>query len=206
MEILRKKTVLFILVFFSFFAKSQSFTISQAAFSESYKLEYEKKYSDAIVALQKCYKEDNYEINLRLGWLSYNAKNYTNAEMYYDKASQLKPYSIEAKLGLAKVLSAASKINKLTSIYQSILKIDVQNYTSNYWLGVIYYNQKRYELAIKYFEKIVNLYPFDFDANHMMGWTCYFLGRNNDAKMLFQKALLNQPNNASCLEGLSLIK
>ena len=206
MEILRKTTVLFIVLFFSFFAKSQSFSISQPAFSESYKLEYEKKYSDAIVALQKCYKEDNYEINLRLGWLSYNAKNYTNAEMYYDKASQLKPYSIESKLGLAKVLSAASKINKLTNIYQSILKIDVQNYTSNYWLGVIYYNQKRYELAIKYFEKIVNLYPFDFDANHMMGWTCYFLGRNNDAKLLFQKALLNQPNNASCLEGLSLIK
>ena len=206
MEILKKTAFLSFIVFFSFFAKGQSFSNLQAAYSESYKLEYEKKYSEAVVALQKNYKEDNYEINLRLGWLSYNAKNYTNAEMYYDKATQLKPYSIEAKLGLAKILSASSKINKLTNVYQSILKIDVQNYTSNYWLGVIYYNQKRYELAIKYFEKIVNLYPFDFDANHMMGWTCYFLGRNNDAKMLFQKALLNQPNDASCLEGLSLIK
>ena len=52
----------------------------------------------------------------------------------------------------------------------------------------------------------MNLYPFDYDGNHMLGWCYLNLGRNNDAKVVFQKALLNRPTDASVLEGLSKIK
>ncbi|MFX4439369.1 tetratricopeptide repeat protein, partial [Acinetobacter baumannii] len=89
---------------------------------------------------------------------------------------------------------------------EDILKIDAQNVTANYWAGVMQYNRKKYEQAARHFEKVVNLYPFDYDSNHMLAWTYLNLGKNNDAKTLFNKALLIRPADSSSLEGLSKIK
>lgn len=178
----------------------------QKAFVDSYTQEYNKKYNDAIAALVKVYSEKSYETNLRLGWLNYINGNYPQAQSYYQKAITLKPYSIEAKLGMVKPLSVLESWDKVLQQYEEILKIDPQNANTNYWAGVIYYNRKKYETAAKYFEKGVNLYPFDYDSNHMLGWTYLNLGRTQDAKILFKKALLSHPGDASATDGLSKCK
>jgi len=206
MEILKKNLLALIFTGISFIVCAQNETTIQKAFNDSYSLEYQKKYTDAILPLNACNKENNYEINLRLGWLYYLNKNYSQSQASYQKAIDLKPYSIEAKFGIIKPFSALENWEKVLAQYNDILKIDPQNYTANYWAGVLYYNQKKYEVANKYFEKMVNLYPFDFDANHMFAWSCLNNGRTNDAKTLFQKALLIKPGNISCIEGLSKIK
>lgn len=205
METLKHKFTAIALACISLTAQAQTDAL-QKAFSESYTQEYNKKYSDAITTLTKVYQENSYETNLRLGWLQYSNKNYTASRSYYEKATNLKPYSIEAKLGLVKPLAALEAWDKVLQQYEAILKIDEQNYTANYWVGVTWYNRKKYEQAARYFERIVNLYPFDYDANHMLGWTYYFLGRTNDARLVFQKALLNRPDDASVKEGLGLLK
>jgi len=206
MEILKKHLLALVFTGISFIGFAQNETSIQKAFTDSYSLEYQKKYADAILPLITCYKENNYEINLRLGWLYYLNKNNSQSQAYYQKSIDLKPYSIEAKFGIIKPYSAIENWEKVLTQYNDILKIDPQNYTANYWVGVIYYNQKKYEVANKYFEKMVNLYPFDFDANHLFAWSCLNNGRTNDAKTLFQKALLIKPGNISCMEGLSKIK
>ena len=206
MEILKKSLIAVIVITQSFFAMAQNEAAMQNAFSESYTQEYNKKYTEAISVLSKFNIEGSYELNVRIGWLEYLNKNYTQSQINYQNAIALKPYSIEAKLGLAKDFAALENWNKLLQVYEDVLKIDPQNYSANYWAGVIYYNRKSYETASKLFEKIVNLYPFDYDANHMMAWTCLNGGRTNDAKTLFQKALLIKPGDASCLEGLKKIK
>jgi Flp pilus assembly protein TadD len=68
------------------------------------------------------------------------------------------------------------------------------------------YNRKQYEAASKHFEKVVNLYPFDYQNSVMLAWTYLRLGKNNEAKILFNKVLMVSPNDASALEGLALIK
>ena len=178
----------------------------QSVFSESYTLEYNKKFSEAIALLKKNYNEKSYELNLRLGWLCYSNKSYALAQDYYQHAVNLKPYSLEAKLGLVKPLAALELWDKVLNEYEAILKIDAQNYTANYWEGVLLYNRKKYEAASKLFEKLINLYPFDYDANHMLAWSYLNLGRKSDASTLFHKALLNRPSDASCLEGLGKLK
>jgi tetratricopeptide (TPR) repeat protein len=206
MEIIKRTLLMACFVLPTFFVAAQSQAELQKAFSDSYTQEYNKKYSEAINTLTKLYDANNYELNLRLGWLCYENKNYTQSQTYYQAAVKEKPYSIEARLGLVKPLSAFESWDKVQQLYNDILQIDAQNYTANYWLGVILYNQKKYEAAAKYFEKLVNLYPFDYDSNHMLGWTYLNLGRNNDAKIVFNKALLNRPADASSLQGLSKIK
>lgn len=206
MQILKNLSVVAILLVASFISNAQTDAALQKAFSESYTQEYYKKYPEAIAALSKVTDENSYELNLRLGWLYYNNKNYSQSAKNYQKAASLKPYSIEAKLGLVKPLAVLESWDAVMQQYEEILKIDPQNYTANYWAGNIYYNRKKYDAASKHFEKLVNLYPFDYDANHMLAWTYLNQGKNNDAKILFNVALLIKPADASCLAGLAKIK
>jgi len=206
MQILKQTFFMAVIAILSFTATAQNEAAQQKAFSDSYTQEYYKKYTEAIASINKINEDNNYETNLRLGWLYYLNKNYTQSDAHYQKAVSLKPYSVEAKLGLVKPLSVLENWDKVLVVYEEILKIDAQNYTANYWAGVINYNRKKYEASIKLFEKLVNLYPFDYDANHMLAWSYLNSGRNNDAKILFNKALLIKPSDASCLAGLGKTK
>ena len=125
---------------------------------------------------------------------------------YYQKAADLKKFSVEARLGYIKPATEAKKYDKVYEMYESILKIDPYNSAANYWVGVYYYGSKKYDIAAKYFELVVNMYPFDYDANHMLGWTYLNLGKNTEAKNLFNQALMNRPDDASATEGLGKSK
>ncbi|HLN52297.1 MAG TPA: tetratricopeptide repeat protein [Lentimicrobium sp.] len=176
------------------------------AFSESYTYEAKKDYSKAIESITNVYNADSYEINLRLGWLNYIAGKYKESLTYYQKAVKQMPVSIEAKLGYAYPAYALGNVNEVISVYKEILKLDPNNYYGNYRLGSIYYEKKDYLNSHKHFDKIINFYPFDYDAIIMSAWTYYHLGKLREAKVLFNKALLNKPDDSSALEGLKLIK
>lgn len=178
----------------------------QTAFYKSYEFEKSNNYSAAIKELNSIYKTDDYFANIRLGWLQYLSKNYTQSIRYYEKAISLKPYAIEAKFGLIKPLSATENWEKVKNQYNEILKIDPQNTIACYWLGVIYYNRKDFSGALKLFEKVVNLYPLDYDSVIMLAWTKLNLGKSAEAKVLFNHALTLRPNDSSSLEGLKQIK
>jgi tetratricopeptide (TPR) repeat protein len=206
METLKKIITGAALLFAGFFTNAQQESKWQAAFSESYTQEANKQYTAAINAIKAVYEEKSYELNLRLGWLTYLNKEYTTSQSYYQKSVTLRPYAIEAKFGLVQPLAALQLTDKTLQVYEDILKIDPQQTKANYWAGVIWYNRKKFENASRYFEKIVNLYPFDYDGNHMLAWTYLNMGRSNDAKILFGKALLAKPGDASCLEGLKQVR
>ena len=178
----------------------------QKAFKASYANEYKANYSGAIADLKKVYKADNYEINLRMGWLHYQVKQNAQSLEYYQKAMDLKKYSVEARLGYVKPANDLKKYDKVYEIYGEILKIDPYNSVANYWVGVSYYYAKKYDIAVKYLELVVNMYPFDYEANNMLGWTYLGLGRMADARIVFTQALYNRPGDATATEGLNKSK
>lgn len=185
---------------------SQSESLRQAAIYKSYEYERGNSYSAAINELKKTYQAEDYFLNVRLGWLNYLAKQYSESIKFYEKAIILKPYAIEAKFGKIKPLSAIEDWEKVKLQYLQILKIDPQNTVANYWLGVIYYNRKDYSSAVKLFEKVVNLYPLDYDSVVMLAWTKLNLGKLVEAKILFNQALILRPNDSAATSGLKLIK
>lgn len=176
------------------------------AFSKSYNYEARGNFSDAIAAMKAIYNENSYEINLRLGWLNYLSGAFTDGVAYYQKAINLKPYAIEPKFGFVLPASALGNMDQVMTQYNEILKIDPQNTLANYRVGMIYYGKQDWAKAENYFEKVVNLYPFDYDSNIMYAWTCYKLGKYREAQVLFNKSLMMRPNDTSAAEGLSLIK
>lgn len=208
MEILKKLTPFIIggLLLINLSTTAQDYTKIRQAFSDSYTQEYAGEYSKAIDILKKVYSDDSYEINLRLGWLNYMAGFFTESTVYYQKCMDMKPLSLEAKFGYVYPASAIGNWELVKKQYRDILKIDPQNTLANYRMGSIYYGNEDYTTALKYFEILINLYPFDYDGMLMYAWTSLKLGKLREAEVLFNRVLMNRPTDSSALEGLGLIK
>jgi len=203
MEILKRILLISLFIAGAFKVSAQTNAVLQKTFHNSYTDETNKNYVAAINDITPYYAESNYEINVRLGWLNYLNKNYNASQSYYLKAVNLKPGSIEAKFGYIKPLSFLQSWDKVLEQYNDIIKIDPQNTQANYWAGVIYYNRKQYDPAIKCFKIVITLYPFDYDGNHMLGWSSLMAGKKAEAATYFEKALIIKPDDASSLDGLS---
>jgi tetratricopeptide (TPR) repeat protein len=207
MELLRKSIgiCIFLLVVNAAFAQTNQAAL-EAAFSKSYVFEKNSDFSASMDALKKVYDESSYELNLRLGWLNYNAGLFDESVIFYGSAQKLKPYSEEARFGLILPLSALGKWNDVIKTYDEILAVSPNNTVALYRLGLVYYGRKDYKKANTLFNKVVDLYPFGYDGLLMLGWTSYFLGNSNQAKVLFNKVNLYNPGDKSANEGLGLIK
>jgi len=176
------------------------------AFIKSYAFEKQGEYKKGVDALKEVYDASSYEINLRLGWLNYQAGIFTESVAHYQKAMELKSYSEEAKFGLIYPYAAVGKWDKVENLYIKILINSPNNTIANYRLGLIYYGRKDYEKAEKHFKLVVDLYPFGYDGLLMLAWTNFQQSKLREAKILFHKVLLYAPQDQSALEGLSLIK
>lgn len=207
MEILRKISiiVLFVLFIKPVVEAQVNYTNLQEAFSKSYTLEAKGDFKLAADELKVFYDENSYETNLRLGWLNYMAGNFNESIAFYKKSIELMPYADEPKFGYIFPLSALGRWDEVIVVYQEILEKSSHNTKALYYLGTIYYNRAQYDKAIAYYKQIVDLYPFDYDGLLMYAWTNLQLGKKKEAKVLFQKVLLNKPNDVSATEGLALL-
>jgi tetratricopeptide (TPR) repeat protein len=194
---LRAIIVVMILFASSSITKAQDNPIADA-FTQSYYFEKVSNYPAAIAALKKVYSKSSYEINLRLGWLTYSAASHQESIKYYQKCIDLMPVSIESRLGIVYPAAALGNMTQVIDEYSKVLEIDPQNTVANYKLGYIHYEKKDYQTAVKYFEKVVNLYPFDYDGLLMFAWTNYRLGKTREAKVLFGCQL----NRRSCADKI----
>lgn len=199
-----KLTFLFICILSVHLLTAQD--VVQKAFEQSYAQERVGNYSGAAQTILAVYTAKSYECNLRLAYLKYMSGAYAESINLYQKAINLMPYAMEPRIGYVYPAAALGKWDDVVSQYTAILKIEPKNSTINYKLGVIYYNRKKYMQAYALFEKVVNLYPFDYEGLIMFAWTNYRIGKLPQAKLLFKKVLLLSPNDNSALEGLSLIK
>jgi tetratricopeptide (TPR) repeat protein len=198
MEILSSRiVVVFTFLTLSFGILSQSDIAVREALKKSYDSEYQLKYQKAIEDLQGVYEPTSYELNLRIGWLSYKLGKYAESVHYYKKAIAKMPLSIEAKLGIVYPLGALEKWDLVVDNYLAIVKIDTYNATANYRLALIYYNRGDYGNSWKYLQKYINLYPFDYDGNSLAGWVKYSVGKKEEAYVFFKKALMINPYDTS---------
>ncbi len=184
---------------------AQDYIATKDAFQNSYIQEATGEITAAVNSLKSVYQEKSYELNLRLGWLSYQAGSFTESVAYYNKAIDLMPYAVEPRFGVVYPGAALGNWSMVIGQYEKILEITPNNSIAMHRLGLIYYGKEDYEKARQYFEKVVNLFPFDYNALTMLAWSHFRLKNFREAKVLFQKALLNTPSGSSALEGLELL-
>ncbi|MEI6456851.1 MAG: hypothetical protein WCO93_11235, partial [bacterium] len=178
----------------------------QDAFETSYAQEKKGELNKAMNTMTAVYSEDSYEINARLGWLNYVAGLFTESMAYYQKAIKLRPYAIEARFGYVNPAYALGNLDQVIGQYQEILKIDPQNTTANYRMASIYNGKNDFATAERYVEKVVNLYPFDYDSHLLYGWILLKMNKTREAQVMFNKVLILKPKDVSATQALSQIK
>lgn len=171
------------------------------AFSKSYAFEYNTDYAKAIAALTEL-NADDYQINLRLGWLHYLNKDYIKSELHYKKAIGHEPSSLEARFGLVLPLSALGNWNSVLAVYLEVLKLDPNNTIANYRTASIYFNRKDYTNARMHLQRVIKLYPFDYDSNLLYGKILVAENKNAEAKKYFIKALEYNPQSEEASQAL----
>ncbi|MFH0734482.1 MAG: DUF2225 domain-containing protein [bacterium] len=196
------------MTFISYNCKDRQ-TDKLTAFTKSIQFEKDNKYEMALKEIEKLKKDfsEDYLTNLRLGWLYYNNKKYTESIKFYNEAFRLTSNKgIESLLGLTYPYDALGKTDEIIEIYKKVLEIDNNNYTANLKLGIIYYYKKNFSTAKNFLSKVYTLYSSDYSVNLYLGWTLLNLNNISKAKEHFINALINNVNDESAREGLEACK
>ena len=199
-----RKSLIVIVIAFSFQTQAQNLNDALVnAFTESYKQETSKDYDKAIKALKVSNAENLYEANARLGWLYYSKKDYMQSSRAYQSAMNLKPKSVEAALGYVNAEAALQNWDNVFETYKKILSNDPNNTTVNYRLALMYFYRKDYVNAQIHLNRVLDLYPFDYDSMLLMAQTKAATGKLNEAKTWYEKVLLYNPSDNSIKKVLS---
>lgn len=175
-----------------------------SAFSKSYELAAQSDNKGAANALKEVYDKSSYFINLRLGWLSHLSGSEMEAASYYKIATELKPNSVEARLGAIIPAEAMGNKNDVKAQCEAILIIDPQNTLIHYKLGMLYYSRKEFAPAFDHFKVVVDLYPFDYDGLLMFAWVNWQTGKNAESRIMFSKVMCLSPDDSSARLGLTM--
>ena len=188
-----KKLIVFLAVFLFAFSNKDI----QNIYYKSYNYEKMGDYKDAIKTLIPLYNKypKSYTINLRLGWLFYLNKDYTNSIKHYQKASLVMPYSVEPKLGLMRDYIAMQNYKNALKIGNLILREDYYNYYGNYYEILALKGIKDYKNALKLTNKMLALYPTSVLYLNSLGEIYYVSSKKDLAKKIFEDVLILDPNN-----------
>ena len=163
---------------------------------KSYDYEQMGKYKEAIKVLAPLYKKypKGYTLNLRLGWLFYLDKKYSNAIKYYKKASLINSYALDPKLGLINVYLTTERFKDAEVVAYELLKVDYYNYYANLYMVKALIAQAKYKTATKIINKMLALYPTDIKYLEQLA-VVYKITKNPYLDRLYEDILILDPNN-----------
>lgn len=157
-----------------------------------------KEWGDTVKAISSfqdaiTFDPNYYDAYMQLGIL-YGIKKNPLAEGYFDNAISIKPRSIEAMYGKAKLLHDMLIYDRALALYDSILQIEPQHQDATFNMGAIYYEQKKYNDAFEKFNLTIKR-----DANYFRGYygrgKCYEIrGEKTKAIEEYKKCLSIKPD------------
>ncbi|MBF0193719.1 MAG: tetratricopeptide repeat protein [Magnetococcales bacterium] len=176
-------------------AVSKKVTKPLTPWAQSYKYEEEKKYEKAINVIKPYLKkrEDVELANMRVAWLEYLQGNYNAAIKGYEKALNINPDSIEAKLGLSLPLMAQKRYREVRRHLNKIIKKSPWNYTAHQRLLAIDEIQGKWKHLTKHAKAVSKRFPSD-TATLVYVARGYARQKNKTmAKNVYSRVLLRVP-------------
>ncbi|MCB1140872.1 MAG: tetratricopeptide repeat protein [Leptospiraceae bacterium] len=171
-----------------------SFILSGSLFAddeitESYKLEYKRKYAEALTIMESLAKKDpsNYFYQLRAGWVAYIKGEYSKSNAFSEKAILLKPKSAEARISQIRALMALGQFKQVISSCASLLKIDSKSYYARTSQAYAYYATGNFKEAEKQYLSVLEDYPADTEMLIGLGWSYIKQGNKPGSKAVFDQ-------------------
>ena len=162
------------------FFVSPDFSITKAqngsgAFSDSLLTLCKKNFNEGLYRAAVDLYKDAYIHKLSPEELFYFGLSYNNlretvkASRYFQKAVETAPEHKGYRIQLARNYSQLGKTFEAIGSYQTVIDSDSNNVTAYYELGLIYYDIKDYDNAVKMFSRNVTLNKNDFLSSYYLG-------------------------------------
>ncbi|NUM33636.1 MAG: tetratricopeptide repeat protein [Candidatus Brocadiae bacterium] len=178
----------------------------QQAYQASLTLEKNCEYPKALETLQSIYEkyQEDYDLNFRLGYLSYLNARYESAYQYWQKAVQLHPGSIESQNWILLTLIMMQRWTQAEEYAKNIIKQYPTNYYANIRLAYVYYLQEKWDNALARYQIIYTFYPSDLDIRLGLASTYLALGKKDKAKYFYLEILKVSPFHTAAYQGYCL--
>lgn len=163
-------------------------------FAKSYKYEKVQNYEDAIKAIV-ILKDQDYLVNLRLGWLYYRSGNYANSKQRYQMAIAAAPKAIEPRLGYMMPLLAQSRYAEVEAAAKQVLTMDSGNYYASLRLAIALRLQGKLSQAEEVNNSMLELYPTEVSFLTQQGLVHVGQKDHAAARQVFRKILTLDPEN-----------
>lgn len=176
-------------------------------FELSFGHESQGNYQAALEKIKKAIqlRPNHYTAILRAGWLCYMLGENNNSIQYYKKAIQASPNAIEPRLGVMMPLMALKNWAQAEKFGREVMAIDKANYYATSRLAWILYSQGQYANALRFYQKLVELYPSDIEMKLGVGWTYLKMGKKEMAKRYFSEVLEVRRTNVRALQGMNAL-
>ena len=178
---------------------------TEAAWQASLQAETGGNYAEAIKALADALKAHpkSYQLNVRMGWLSYASSDHKNSETYYDQAIKSSPSAIEAKLGRLSPLLAQAKYAEAEAQAAQIVRADSLNYWGNFWHSYALRWQNKAKNAEPIIDRLAAAYPADSTVLLELGLVRALQPqRKAESRDVFQQVLMFDPGNTVATQQL----
>ena len=189
-------------------AQAVGFSEFSNELTESYRLEEQRNFKDAIAVLSKSEKKhpESYILNLRLGYLFLNAGITANALEHYTKAAEIEPKSIEALSGILSVNAAKARWDDVISTAEKINGLSPHHYTAGWNLIRAKIMLGKYEEGLEEVKKLLKLYPSDQTLLVQKAVCLESSKKTAEAKSAYQNVLAVYPADLTAKNAMQSLK
>lgn len=171
---------------------------------ESYRLEGLAQYEAAAKALEPVISANaKHEFAiLRRGWLNYLRGAHNDAMRDYQKALDINPQSLEARLGIILPLLAQQRWREAASQANKVLEVAPWNYYAHVRLMIAEEGERQWETLAKHAARVSERYPSDAAALVYLARANIWLGKSSAARSAYEQVLEREPGSLEALQYL----
>ncbi len=151
---------------------------------------------EAIAVLQKAntLSKNDYRNYFEMGHAYITLNETDSALKYFQESLRIKPDHLAANVSVGDLYR--EKLNnpkQALNYYLKASKIDSNYKKSNYWIGWCYNESEKFDSAIFYLQKVVEIDPDNTPVSIELGFAFYSLNKFSEAIKAFKPALVAKP-------------
>jgi Flp pilus assembly protein TadD len=141
-----------------------------------------------------------------LGNAFYDLGNPGQAQVCYQKATQIDPGFAEARNNLGMALVRLNQLDEALASYREAVRLKTDYTDAYYNLGFLFINRAQWDDAVAVLQQAVRLQPDHADAYALLAYALCELARAEEAAHCFQEVVRLKPNCADAHWGLTYIR
>lgn len=172
-----------------------------AVLGQAYLIGYQQMNRSAdwvTLAQQNCQKSESVretaEGRICLGLIYNQTGKYQLAVPEFERAVQIDQSNEDGLRGLADAYGKLGNAAGAEAAYRKAISLRPNYWAVHSWLGAFFYNQARYDEAIKQFQEVVNLAPNNYRGYSNLGGLLVAVGRYKEALEPLNRSIDIRPN------------